>query len=118
MPTPSAVLEAVKLLASGCGEVSGLGELMVIDPGGATTDVHSVAKGNPSGSATLAGSLPEPYVKRTVEGNLGLKHNIDTLKEFAQEREGFPNFDKIISRFCQGQLPEGQEEIACHILLS
>ena len=118
MPTPSAVLEAAKLIASGSGDVAGLGELMVIDPGGATTDVHSVAKGNPSGGATLAGSLPEPYVKRTVEGNLGLKHNIDTLREFAKERESFPNFDKIIKRFCEGKLPEGQEEVACHILLS
>jgi uncharacterized protein (TIGR01319 family) len=119
MPTPSAVLEAVKLMANGCGDAAGLGELMVIDPGGATTDVHSIAKGNPSsGSVTLANTLPEPYVKRTVEGNLGLKHNIDTLRKFCQGRENSLDFDRIIDRFCTGKLPEDKQEIACHTLLS
>ena len=47
---------------------------MVIDPGGATTDVHSIAEGKPSNAyVALVNTLPEPYVKRTVEGNLGLK---------------------------------------------
>jgi uncharacterized protein (TIGR01319 family) len=119
MPTPSAVLEAVKLMANGSGDEPGLGELMVIDPGGATTDVHSIAKGNPTaGSVTLANSLPEPYIKRTVEGNLGLKHNIDTLRKFCEGRESSLDFDQIIDRFCQGKLPEGESEIACHTLLS
>jgi uncharacterized protein (TIGR01319 family) len=119
MPTPSAVLEAVKLMSNGSGDEPGLGELMVIDPGGATTDVHSIAKGNPSaGSVTLANSLPEPYVKRTVEGNLGLKHNIDTLRKYCEGRESSLDFDKIIERFCQGKLPEDTAEIACHTLLS
>ena len=119
MPTPSAVLEAVKLMANGCDDVTGLGELVVIDPGGATTDVHSIAKGNPSsGAVTLVNTLPEPYVKRTVEGNLGLKHNIDTLRKFCEGRESSADFDQIIGRFCAGKLPVGKEEIACHTLLS
>jgi uncharacterized protein (TIGR01319 family) len=119
MPTPSAVLEAAKLLADGPGNIPGMGELVVIDPGGATTDIHSVAKGNPAkGGAILANTLPEPYVKRTVEGNLGLKHNIDTLREFARGKEISPDFDIISRKFGQGNLPEGDEEIACHILLS
>jgi uncharacterized protein (TIGR01319 family) len=119
MPTPAAVLEAAKLIAGGCGNTPGLGELMVIDPGGATTDVHSVATGNPNtGGVILASTLPEPNVKRTVEGNLGLKYNIDTLRELVEGRENSPAFDKIIQRFHEGELPRDEEEIACHLLLS
>ena len=106
MPTPSAVLEAAKLMANGCGAESGMGELVIIDPGGATTDVHSVATGNPKKDGViLYNSLPEPYVKRTVEVNLGLKHNIDTLKEFVEGKESLPDFEIIVKRFCEGNLP-------------
>jgi uncharacterized protein (TIGR01319 family) len=119
MPTPAAVLEAAKQMASGCGDEPGFGELVIIDPGGATTDVHSVATGKPSrGGAILRDSLPEPYVKRTVEGNLGLKHNLDTLKEFIRDKERVPQFEEITQRFCEGKLPCGEDEIACHLLLS
>mgnify|MGYP003693576533 CR=1 FL=1 len=41
MPTPAAVLEGARLLADGCDGLAGLGALLVVDPGGATTDVHS-----------------------------------------------------------------------------
>jgi uncharacterized protein (TIGR01319 family) len=78
MPTPSAVLEAAKLIADGAGAEPGLGELMLVDVGGATTDVYSVAAGNPRDGVYLMG-LREPYAKRTVEGDLGLFHNLDTL---------------------------------------
>ena len=44
MPTPAAVLEGARLLADGCAGAAGLGALLVVDPGGATTDVHSVAE--------------------------------------------------------------------------
>lgn len=43
MPTPAAVMEGARLLADGCPGTAGLGLLLVVDPGGATTDVHSVA---------------------------------------------------------------------------
>ena len=118
MPTPSAVLEAAKLIASGWGDAAGLGELIVIDPGGATTDVHSIARGNPSQADIIVTGLPEPYEKRTVEGDLGLKHNIDTLLEFVEDRETPPNFDTIVKGFHEGKLPVTEEEIACHRLLS
>jgi uncharacterized protein (TIGR01319 family) len=79
MPTPAAVMEGARLLAAGHGGVSGLGELMVIDVGGATTDVHSVAEGGPAGSGVIQRGLPEPYVKRTVEGDLGMRHNAGSI---------------------------------------
>ncbi len=119
MPTPSAVLEAAKLLAEGCEGEAGYGELMVIDPGGATTDVHSIAQGIPTVSGiAMANTLPEPYVKRTVEGNLGLKYNIDSLSEFTRGKKLPPHFKEICHSFHEGQLPQSPEEVACHLLLS
>ena len=83
MPTPAAVMEGARLLADGHGSVAGLGELVVIDPGGATTDVHSVAKGEPSVPGAVQRGLPEPRVKRTVEGDLGMRHNAAAIEEAA-----------------------------------
>ena len=57
MPTPAAVMEGARLLADGCDGRAGLGALLVVDPGGATTDVHSVASGEPTpGRGDSAGS--------------------------------------------------------------
>lgn len=83
MPTPAAVLEGARLLAEGPGDRPGLGDLMVIDPGGATTDVHSIGKGEPAEPGVLPYGLPEPYAKRTVEGDLGMRHNAQTIVEVA-----------------------------------
>lgn len=80
MPTPAAVMEGARLVADGDGRREGLGELMVVDPGGATTDVHSVARGEPMEGALQKG-LPEPRVKRTVEGDLGMRHSAASVVE-------------------------------------
>jgi len=77
MPTPAAVLEGARLVADGA-----LGSVLVVDPGGATTDVHSVAPGEPAPGVVPQG-LPEPRVKRTVEGDLGMRHNAATVVEAA-----------------------------------
>ena len=70
--------------ASGKG---GLGELMVVDIGGATTDVHSIAVGESQDRTVIQRGLPEPYAKRTVEGDLGLRVSAVSLLEAAgQER--------------------------------
>ena len=82
MPTPAAVMEAARLLADGIGGRGGLGPLVIVDPGGATTDVHSVADGAPAANVVAVG-LPEPRVKRTVEGDLGVRHNAATIAEAA-----------------------------------
>jgi uncharacterized protein (TIGR01319 family) len=87
MPTPAAVLEAAKLLSEGTKEREGLGPLLVVDIGGATTDVHSVASGEPTEGRVLQQGLPEPYLKRTVEGDLGMRHNAGAIIE-AAGREG------------------------------
>ncbi len=115
MPTPSAVLEAARLLAT---DEKGFGEVMVIDPGGATTDVHSIAKGVPARPDIMMVGLPEPYEKRTVEGDLGMKYNLDRLTELAAARATPPGFTAAVAGFHQGKLPESAEEYACHLLLS
>jgi uncharacterized protein (TIGR01319 family) len=63
LPTPGAVLIAAELLADA------VGDLVVVDVGGATTDVHSVTDGAPEISALA--TEPQPHSKRTVEGDLG-----------------------------------------------
>ena len=76
MPTPQAVLNAARLLAYGTSGEQGIGELMVVDVGGATTDVHSVATGEPGDAEMVPKGLPEPVIKRTVEGDLGMRQAI------------------------------------------
>ena len=118
MPTPSAVLEAAKLIAAGYGATEGMGELIVIDVGGATTDVHSIARGEPRQGNTIVAGLPEPYEKRTVEGDLGLKYNLDRLLELAECRDVPEGFEAIVRSFHDGKLPETEKEKACHRLLT
>lgn len=83
MPTPAAVLEGARLLADGHGAMNGLGSLLVVDVGGATTDVHSVCTGKPTHEGVVLQGLPEPYLKRTVEGDLGMRHNALAILEAA-----------------------------------
>jgi uncharacterized protein (TIGR01319 family) len=80
-PTPAAVLDAGTLLARGADGEPGLGDLLVLDIGGATTDVHSICEGLPSRGGAIPKGLPEPYAKRTVEGDLGLRISAASLRE-------------------------------------
>ena len=83
MPTPSAVLQAMELLSKGTEEESGIGELVAVDVGGATTDVYSIADGMPEHMNTVFKGLPEPYAKRTVEGDIGMRYSIQGIIDAA-----------------------------------
>ncbi len=83
MPTPSAVMAAIKLLAEGTETQKGIGDLVAVDVGGATTDVYSVAEGLPDDPRTALRGLPEPYIKRTVEGDIGMRYNIRGIVDAA-----------------------------------
>lgn len=81
MPTPAAVLEAGELLSSGCEGEEGVGPLMIIDIGGATTDIHTYCDSSPIHGAKIVG-VEEPYAKRTVEGDLGMRESCGlTIRE-------------------------------------
>lgn len=73
MPTPGAVMAASELL------YNNMGDLVTIDVGGATTDVHSVAEDSDEISRILLN--PEPKAKRTVEGDLGVYVNMENIVE-------------------------------------
>lgn len=83
MPTPSAVLKAASLLSRGTASEEGVGDLLLVDVGGATTDVYSIADGSPSSSGVVLRGLPEPFEKRTVEGDLGVRYSAGSLLEEA-----------------------------------
>ena len=83
MPTPAAVLQAMELLSQGCEGEPGIGELVAVDVGGATTDVYSVADGMPQHMNTVFKGLPEPFAKRTVEGDIGMRYSIQGIVDAA-----------------------------------
>lgn len=97
IPTPGAVMEAAKVLKEE------IGDLIVFDVGGATTDLHSVTEGSNDINSILIS--PEPDAKRTVEGDLGVyvnvmhvveKIGIDNLKkEFPDAEELLENYKPI-----------------------
>jgi uncharacterized protein (TIGR01319 family) len=79
MPTPSAVLAATQILSRLDGTDSQLQAPVVVDVGGATTDVHSV---QPVAELGLERDVvPQTEVTRTVEGDLGLRENAEPLVE-------------------------------------
>lgn len=83
MPTPAAVLKAAEYLSMGSDEEDGLGDLIVVDIGGATTDIHSLAEGEPTKGGVTVKGLEEPFAKRTVEGDLGMRYSAVSLLEAA-----------------------------------
>ncbi|MCD6640479.1 MAG: glutamate mutase L [Nocardioides sp.] len=76
--TPDVVLTGVELLSRGLDEEHpGAGDVVVVDVGGATTDVHSVVEVDPE-TVSEAGGLSREVVAttpvtRTVEGDLGMR---------------------------------------------
>lgn len=74
MPTPAAVLAAGELLSKGTAATPGLGELMITDIGGATTDIYSYNINQEYEGCKKVG-IEEPYAKRTVEADLGMRES-------------------------------------------
>ena len=85
-PTPDVVLTGVELLTRGLDEEHpGVGNVVVVDVGGATTDVHSVVAAEPGDGAAADGLSHEVVastpVTRTVEGDLGVRWSAITTVE-------------------------------------
>jgi uncharacterized protein (TIGR01319 family) len=108
IPTPGAVLAAAKVLKEE------IGDLIVFDVGGATTDLHSVSEGSEEISRLLVS--PEPVAKRTVEGDLGVFINRRNILEMETEGELSRNLGMKESQIRNlvenlGPIPVGSEEI-------
>ena len=92
LPTPGAVMEAAKVLKDA------IGDLVVFDVGGATTDVHSVTEGSEEIGRLLVS--PEPVAKRTVEGDLGVFVNMHHIVDRIGREEllrNFPDLDDLLA---------------------
>lgn len=102
LPTPAVVLDGVRLLAE---RMFG-GGVLAVEVGGATTNVHSWSPTRVD-DGVIARGLPEPELKRTVEGDLGVRWNAETILGLAGE-EWFAGrgIDDV------GQLSEYVHEVA------
>ena len=92
-----------------------LGDLIVLDVGGATTDLHSVAVESDKVARIM--TAPEPKAKRTVEGDLGVfvnRHKIiesigeDVLREECRD-ELHIDLDKTLETYYA--IPKNDDEI-------
>lgn len=104
IPTPGAVMQAAILAEKQ------LGNVMVLDVGGATTDVHTVAEHNPVNEEYYLQA--EPKAKRTVEGDLGVFVNRRHLVEKFNEEEKaarLPDAEVFLQEMAQ--IPRSAEEI-------
>ncbi len=93
MPTPLAVMKAGELL----NKISGK-EVVIVDVGGATTDVHSFCDGKPKKGGCVLKGLPEPFAKRTVEGDLGMRVSLQTLLEVIEENDDLHDLTEYVDR--------------------
>ncbi|MDR3356829.1 MAG: glutamate mutase L [Spirochaetaceae bacterium] len=105
VPTPGAVMECAKLL------YKEIGDLAVLDVGGATTDLHSVTAG--AEEISRISTAPEPLAKRTVEGDLGVYVNMKNVAalvgpEKLQAELGFP-LEEVTTNY--KPVPETANEI-------
>lgn len=127
IPTPGAVLLASELLGKGVYNAEGLGSVVVIDMGGATTDVHSVIPAYaslPQEEIGLIVTNVKQVAYRTVEGNLGMRVSATGITNSVDPREiiarqGFVD-DAMATRlqkYCEmlekhtDYLPESEEEL-------
>lgn len=80
-PTPDAVLRGVEVLADTVG-----GDVLVVDIGGATTDVYSVITPQGEDATIHRDVVGQLWHARTVEADLGMRWNAEGIVE-AAERE-------------------------------
>lgn len=100
VPTPGAVMEASKRLKND------LGDLLTVDVGGATTDIHSVTEGSEEVARVLIS--PEPLAKRTVEGDLGVYVNMKNIVDLIGKEKLFEELkisQEVGEQLIEGHLP-------------
>ncbi len=99
IPTPRAAFRGINLLAKGYGDEVGLGNMMALDIGGATTDFYSNVSENPLYSylgddplrkvkRTILKTPNTPLAYRRVEGKYGLAYDAENVKELERFQSG------------------------------
>ncbi len=123
IPTPAGVMEATKLLADI------LGDVVTVDVGGATTDIHSVTEGSEEISRIMI--APEPTAKRTVEGDLGVYVNVQNIIDLATKEwlrktlgltitkleELIDDYKPIPKTSAEKAFVEKLASVACHVAI-
>ena len=91
-----------------------IGDLVVLDVGGATTDLHSVATESDQVARIMI--APEPKAKRTVEGDLGVYVNrMKVIESIGEEKlrekcaKAGIDLDKTLDSYVA--IPKNEEEI-------
>jgi uncharacterized protein (TIGR01319 family) len=115
IPTPRAAFRGINLLANGYNNEPGLGNIVALDIGGATTDFYSNVTDNPLYS--FPGDDPQRKVKRTilktpnvpkvfrrVEGKFGLSYNAENIKELPRFKDG--SLEKELNAYLVDRFPK------------
>ncbi|CNI91285.1 MULTISPECIES: methylaspartate mutase accessory protein GlmL [Yersinia] len=125
LPTPYSVFELVQQIRQ---HVPDWETFMLIDMGGATTDIYS-SYNNHLLPDTVMHGLPEPLIKRTVEGDLGMRVSAINAGEtgasmidhyFAHQQtkiDAFHHYLKYITTH-PGYVPSSDEECVFDQLLA
>jgi uncharacterized protein (TIGR01319 family) len=114
IPTPRAAFRGINLLAKGFGDQPGLGNIMALDIGGATTDFYSNVLDNPLYvypgqdntkrlKRTILKTPNTPLAYRRVEGKYGLSYNAENIKEIPRFQRGSMAHD--LNHFLTEQFP-------------
>ncbi|MEW6400988.1 MAG: glutamate mutase L [Chloroflexota bacterium] len=115
IPTPRAAFRGINLLARGYGNEEGIGNILALDIGGATTDFFSNVNGNPlfvfeglDSTRRLKRSILKtpntPLAYRRVEGKYGLAYNAENLKELDRFNSGA--MQRELSVFLTARFPK------------
>ena len=112
LPTPVAVQKAMSVYAKYLDKV-----ILSVDIGGATTDIHSIGKTYYGEENVISPPIDEPYEKRTVEGDMGMRYSATALYESVGE-EAFLDFgikdakEKTDFRFNHtNYIPDNEEDL-------
>jgi uncharacterized protein (TIGR01319 family) len=104
IPTPRAAFRGINLLAKGYDNEPGLGNIMALDIGGATTDFYSNVAENPlydyqgddplrKVKRTILKTPNTPLAYRRVEGKYGLAYDAENIKELRRFQNGMMKRD-------------------------
>jgi uncharacterized protein (TIGR01319 family) len=117
VPTPLAVFQLTEAIGK---HVSGWQNFAMIDMGGATTDIYSFSPAHYEESGTVLKGILEPTLKRTVEGDLGIRVSARAVVETAatmlhqrlNDAAAIKRLESYVALLVQNtsHLPDRQEE--------